>query len=385
MSNELRIAFTGGGTGGHIFPLLAVADEIKRILDPYYTARPYSLYYFGDPDSYAQEFSTRSIKVVRVGSSKLRRYMSVENILDAIKFPFTVLQAICKVFFVMPDVLFSKGGTGAFPVVCAAWLFRIPILIHESDSIPGLTNALSGRFATRIAVAFSAAADYFSRAKVAVVGNPIRTNLVRSQEDEALSSYQAKRIFGFDPHTPLLLILGGSQGSRRVNDFLLDNAKELVRKYQVLHQTGTANFEQFEHELLFALRDCISEERDRYKVTPFLKKDMREAYQACDVVVTRAGSGALFEISYFAKPSILIPLPEAGRNHQYYNAFAYAAHGAGVVIEEDNLKSVLFFDQLDRILKDEAVYKRMSTQANAFYIPHTASVLADEIIRLAVE
>ncbi len=384
MSNEVRIAFTGGGTGGHVFPLLAVADEVKRVMDPYYTARPYALYYFGDAGSYEQEFVTRSIRVVRVGASKLRRYMSVLNIVDVIKFPFICVQAVFKMLLVMPDVLFSKGGTGALPVVLAAWLFRIPIIIHESDSIPGLTNTVSGKFATRVAVAFEHASSAFGKKKVAVVGNPIRADLLHNEEED-LDIAAAKRVLGFDPNVPMLLILGGSQGSRRVNDFMLDNARQIVRKYQILHQTGSDNFENFKHEINLALSESVTEEKNRYKLVPFLKKDMKQAYEASDLVISRAGSGALFEIAYFAKPSILIPLPEAGRNHQYYNAFEYAQRGGAIVIEEGNLKPALFFDQLERILTNTDTYTTMGAAAHTFQTPHAAAVIADEVVRLAVE
>src|SRR3989344_1248640 len=383
MSNELRIALTGGGTGGHVYPLFAVADEVRHILDPHFTARPYKLFYFGDTGSYRQEFVSRSIKVVHIGASKFRRYMSVLNIVDAIKFPFVLVQAVSKFFFVMPDALFSKGGTGAFPVVFAAWLFRVPVLIHESDTVPGLTNSLSAKFSTRVAVAFEKSAESFSGKKVAVVGNPIRADLIRGSEDGDLSVEQAKRVLGFDPKFPLVLIMGGSQGSRRVNDFILDNAQGLVRKYQVLHQTGADNFESCKHELNLALEECMPEEKQRYKIAPFLKKEMKQAYEACDVIVSRAGSGAIFEAAYFAKPSVLIPLPEAGRNHQYYNAFEYASRGAAAVIEEENLKPALFFDQVDRILSKKETYTSMSEAARSFQTPHAAAMIADEVVRLA--
>jgi UDP-N-acetylglucosamine--N-acetylmuramyl-(pentapeptide) pyrophosphoryl-undecaprenol N-acetylglucosamine transferase len=383
MTNEVRIGFTGGGTGGHIFPLLAVADEVIRIMRSQ-PQKPYRLYYFGNPGQFASEFAVRGMKVSKVGSSKLRRYMSLLNILDAIKFPFVCVQALVKMFFAMPDALFSKGGTGALPVVLAAWFFRIPVIIHDSDAVPGLTSTLSARFAKRIAVAFEKTLEYFPAGKTAVVGNPLRSDLLHNEETD-LSGEQAKRILGFEPTTPVLLILGGSQGSKAINDFMLDNAKQLVRRCQILHQTGPNNFEEFKHEITLALADCIPEEKQRYKLVPFLKQDLKQAYEACDIIISRAGNATIFEMAYFGKPAILIPLPDSAQNHQYYNASAYAGRGAAIVVEQENLSPAVFFAQLEKILGSAETYAGMREAAFSFQTPHAAQVIADEIIRLAME
>lgn len=379
---KIRIAFTGGGTGGHINPILAVAQELQKVFAnlPEFDLK---MYYFGNPGFFAPEFKKLNIEIVKIVEVKIRRYFSLENFLDIIKFPFALMVAFWKMFWKMPDLLFSKGGTGAFPVVLAAYFFKIPIFIHESDSIPGTTNALSANFAKRIAVAFSKTLEFFDEKKTALVGNPLRPFLL--EKDEELTQAKAKQIFGFDPDFPLVLILGGSQGSVRINDFMLDNVKQLVSRCQVLHQTGIANFNSFKAELAIATKDFIPQERNRYKIIDFFKENLKEAFIAADVVVSRAGSNAIFEIAYFKKPSILIPLKESANNHQYYNAYEYAQEGGCIVIEEDNLRPAIFFSQLDSLLFNKEKYQSMVEKIGNFAKPQAANIIAREIAKIVTK
>ncbi len=377
MQKHIRIAYTGGGTGGHIYPLLAVADEITKGMHAYPDIRV-SYSYFGDPGMYSDEFVKRKIVIRSIVGTKLRRYASLLNVLDAVKFPFSFLQALLKLLFVMPDVVFSKGGTGAFPVVLAAWVFRIPIMVHESDAIPGLTNRLSFPFASRVGVAFERALTFIKGNKGALVGNPVRPFLLAPSD---VTREQAKRIFGFDPSVPLILVVGGSQGSQRLNTFLLDTAIELVPQYQVLHQTGVKNFSEVSRELSLIFKNQIHPYQERYKVVDFFKDNLKDAFIAADIIVSRSGS-FLFEIATFGKPSIVIPLKESANNHQWYDALEYSQKGACVVIEEENLTPVLFLAQLKKIITDTSVYQYMATAATSFATPDAAVILAQEIIRL---
>lgn len=379
---EIRIAYTGGGSGGHINPLLSVAEECKKIASTRQDF-DFKFYYFGNPEIYAESFTALDIQVVKTIHFKIRRYFSPQNIIDFFKLPFAFIEAFWKMFKIMPNVLFSKGGTGAFPIVFAAWFFRIPIFVHESDSIPGKTNKLSFGMAKRIALSFSKSLDFINGPKVAVVGNPIRKFLLEEESD--LNQEKAKKILGFDPQLPLILVIGGSLGSVRINDFMMENIKSFVSKYQVLHQAGINNFQELKTELAVAAKNFLPEERSRYKIIDFFKKDMKEAYMACDLVISRAGSGSIFEIAYFKKPSILIPLKESAQNHQYFNAYEYARRGGAIVIEEDNLKSSIFFTQLDSILSNRNKYDEMISKIGDFARPQSAAVIADEIINLALK
>lgn len=362
-----------------MYPLLAVAEEVNRFLEQ--QGSTYALYYFGNAGRFAPDFFAQHIRIVSTVSFKLRRYMAFANVIDAIKLPFAFVVAFWKMFLVMPDVLFSKGGTGALPVVFAAWFFRVPVFIHESDSIPGLSNTFSFRFAKRVGVSFSKTLERWKGEGVALVGNPLRSFLF--DDEEQVSQESARRVFGFSNRYPVLLVLGGSQGSARINDFMLDNVSIFVGAYQVLHQTGADNFEDFKSELAVATKNLIPEQRSQYKVVNFFNKELKEALMAADIVISRSGSGSIFEIAAFGKPSILIPLKESARNHQFFNAYEYEHAGACVVIEEDNLSPSVFFAQLSKILSDKALYQKMSQNAFLFAKPDAAKLIAREVVRIA--
>lgn len=380
-TKTIRIVCTGGGSGGHIYPMLAVIDELRKILSTDEFAGSHTaMYYLGSPEEYAAEFTHRNIVIKHIASFKMRRYASVQNILDTIKAPFALLQALWHLFWIMPDVVFSKGGSGSVPVVLAAFFFRIPIFVHESDSIPGLSNRIAFPLAARVGLSFEKTLSFVSGKKVAVVGNPIRGSLIENIGGP--HSQKAKSVFGFDAQVPLVLILGGSQGSARINDFAIDNAHTLVRSVQVLHQTGAFNFQNAKSELAVATKDFIPAERNRYKIVDYLHDEMIEALLAADVVVSRAGSGAIFEIAAFGKASILIPLKEAAQNHQFYNAYEYTHAGACSVIEEENLKPGIFMQELIRILEDAPTKTAMEQAAKKFARPQAAFTIAREIARL---
>lgn len=380
--NSIRVAFTGGGSGGHIYPLLAVAQQAQLLMKERMPDMPYTFYYFGNAGQYAPEMVKQGIVIKSIMSAKVRRYMALENIIDILKMPIALLQAIGKLYWVMPDVLFSKGGSGAVPVVVAAWLFRIPIIVHESDTVAGLSNRVSHALCTRSAVSFPMTLQEWNDDKTAITGNPIRPFL--TEKDADIDSAKAKRILGFDPAVPLVVVMGGSLGSERINDFILEHIEAIIRIAQVLHITGNDK-PSFIAEAAIVTQRFIPEQRNRYKVVPFLTNDMKEAYQAADVFVSRAGSGSIFELAYFKKPSIIIPLKESARDHQRLNAYEYAKTGACVVIEEDNLTGTIFLAQLEHILTDVTYATTMAQGAASFAKPDAAALIAQELLRLAVE
>jgi len=377
---EVRIAYTGGGSGGHVFPLLAVASEVATLLSG--QGRLFRSFYFGDAGQYGSYFAQDHFVIKHIASAKVRRYFSLLNVVDFFKIPIAFVQAFWHIFWVMPDTLFSKGGTSSVPVVFAAWFFRVPVFVHESDSIPGFSNSFSAHFAKRVGVSFEKALEYFPKdGSVALVGNPVRRVLLEGAD---ISPTQAKKVFGFGEDMPLVVVLGGSQGSARINDFFLDIISDLISKYQVLHQAGADNFEAFKAELAVASESFIPEQRSRYKAVNFLgPAEMKDALVAADVVVSRAGSGAIFEIAAMGRPSILIPLKESARNHQFFNAYEYTHNGACVVIEEDNLSSAVFLEQLELLLSSSQKLLTMGERAHAFAKPDAAVVIAQEMLNLA--
>ncbi len=390
----MRILLTGGGTGGHIYPLLAVAEKLKKIESQ--KRIDIGLYYLGAPENYAYLLEKCGIKVLKIISAKRRKYFDPRNFIDLPKFFISTIQAFWKVLWLMPDILFSKGGPGSFPVVLACSFYKIPIIIHESDSIAGLANLKASKHASRIGISFIDAKDSFLEfykkdqekakiaEKIALVGNPVR-ELLTIQKESDFSKETAKKAFGFDSQKPLIFVLCGSQGAVRINGFFLTIAEDLlVSGFQVLHQTGIKNFNSFNNELNVVLNKLPENLRQNYKTAPYFEDNIKDAYIAADLIVSRAGSGSIAEISIMGKPSILLPIPEeiAG-HHQLRNAYEYSKTGAAIMLEEENVKSHLFIDQLKKLLNNPDKLKLMAEAAKKFSKPQAAETIAEEILSIA--
>ena len=372
----IRIALTGGGTGGHIYPLIAVVEKLERIA---IEKKVYmEIRYFGPSDMFRPALEDAGVKISPVLAGKVRRYFSFLNLIDVPKIAIGFVQALFKMYWFMPDVLFSKGGSGAFSVVLAAWFYRIPIIIHDSDAQPGLNNLFSARFAKRIAVSFERALDYFEPKKTACVGNPVRSLLLSDKPNQAL----AKGKLGFDSEKSLVLFWGGSQGAKRLNDLVIADLKNLIKETQILHQTGIANFSEVQNLSKSAAPEIFSnKEKISYLPVPYLEPaELKLALAAADLVVARAGSN-IFEIAAFSKPAILIPLAESANDHQRVNAYEFAKTGAAKVIEEANLLPGIFLSEIRDTLKNKELLGRMSLASGNFFKPQAAEVLAEEVLR----
>ncbi|MBI3588906.1 MAG: UDP-N-acetylglucosamine--N-acetylmuramyl-(pentapeptide) pyrophosphoryl-undecaprenol N-acetylglucosamine transferase [Candidatus Liptonbacteria bacterium] len=370
------ILLTGGGSGGHIYPLSAVTEQFKKLISNHL------IYYLGPVDVFSVTLATHyGVKMRKIATAKLDRFLSFRNIFLLPKFFWSLLQALFKVFWIMPEVIFSKGGPGALPVVLAGWFYRIPIVIHESDALPGLTNLISARFAKKIALSFEGSAGYFDPKKTFVTGNPVREELLGTR----YSSEVAKDELHFNMQIPLTLVLGGSQGSKRINEFILANLGKLLKETQILHQTGSANYLEVKNLSRAAILELpLKEELEhRYQAVPYLDEDMKAALLAADLVVARAGSGTIFEIAAFGKPAILIPLKESANDHQRANAFEFARAGGGVVIEEENLLPGIFTSRLHEILGNQNEREKMAEAAVKFFQPGAAEAIAREVLKLA--
>lgn len=371
----LRILLTGGGSGGHIYPLVAVADELQKI------DIGIELFYLGPKNNLNAEFYNKNIKVKTILSSKLRRYFSISNIFDFPKFIISIFQAIFKIYRIMPDVVFSKGGPGALPVVLAARFYFIPVIIHESDAIPGLTNKISGFFAKRIGISFPEAESYFPKNKTALVGNPVRKDLI----ERKISKNEAKSKLHFEIGVPLVLVLGGSQGSQEINNFVFENIKELLEDVQILHQVGDSNLEEGEQVARSALRGFSKAVSTRYRPVGYLDVfAMADALSAADIVISRAGAGAIFEIAAFKKPVILVPLNSSAHNHQKANAYEYSKFGGGIVIEGENLKTHIVLLKIKEMIENDDIYRKYETAAERFSKLNSAEIIASEIIKIGM-
>ena len=372
----MKILFTGGGTGGHFYPIIAVAEAIservteKKILPP-------KLYYMASNKYNPRVLFDHEIEFVQVPAGKIRRYFSLLNLTDLFKTAYGCLRALSKMFSIYPDVVFSKGGFDSFPALVAARFLRIPVVIHESDSEPGRVNAWAGKFAKKIAVSYPDAAKFFPKRKdVACTGNPIR------KEVAVPLSNGAHEFLGLEHNVPVVLVLGGSQGSERINDAVLESLPELLNRYQFIHQTGRANLEQIKSELQVIIKDHPY--AYRYHPFDYLNElAMRMSAGVADIVISRAGS-TIFEIAAWGLPSIIIPLGKEVSHDQMTNAFSYARTGAASVIEDNNLTSHILVEEIDRILSSPSIIATMKEHAKKFARLDSAGEIADAILAIAL-
>lgn len=372
----MKILLTGGGTGGHFYPMIAVARALKKQAELENIAKV-ELFFASDSPYDPSLLLGEGIRFLSMPSGKLRRYFSFKYISDFFKTAFGILISFWKIYSVMPDVVFSKGGYSGFPALFWARVFKIPTIIHESDSVPGIVNDWAAKWAARIAVSFPESIKYFEGRDIALTGNPVRSQIIGGNLREALEQFK------LEENLPTLLILGGSQGAERINEAIISALPDLVKNYQLIHQTGKANFEDVSARTNIVLEK--SEFKSRYHVYPFLdENDLRNASCASSLVISRAGASAIYEIAAWALPSIIIPIQESARNHQRQNAYAYARAGGCEVLEETNLSPHLLIAQVEKILNNPDKIKKMKEAAQAFSRLDAADRIAKEIIKLGV-
>ena len=406
----MKILLTGGGTGGHLIPLLGVVSELKKLSNvcnkapqPYRTMEPANgaEKKLGKPEfllitpasGFNQNISDAGIKIKTIKAGKLRRYFSLENIIDIFKIPVGIIQSLYHIHKFKPDMVFSKGGFASIPPVIAAWVLRVPIVTHESDIVPGLANRIIARFASKVLISFSATEKYFNKNKVILTGNPVRSDIVQGNRENALE------FFKLSPDLPTILIFGGSQGAQKVNEMVLEILPKLVKRCQVIHQCGTKNYDKIKSKIdiktgvhFLKCKEFNSNEtshyrlkpefQNRYHLYPYLNKEMKDAYAIADVVVSRAGANSISEIAALKKPNILIPLSAAAGNHQFKNAEFFVEKGASLIINEtvnssQDLANAIFRLLSDKDLQDEIKQKlsEMTSSQNA------ASKIAGEILK----
>lgn len=369
-----RIVLVGGGSGGHFYPLMAVAE---RLNDRVAVGEDLELYYMG-PEPYKQaDLTARHIQFIKIPTGKRRKYFSVLNFIDTFKIFFGTFFAIWQLYKIYPDVVFSKGGYTSVPVVLAAWLLRIPIMIHESDTKAGSANKLGGRFARYIALGFDDAAKYFPANKVALTGIPLR-KIFLSPADDAITK------LGLPTELPLLFVTGGSIGAQRINNLILESLDDLLPNYTILHQTGEPNEEEVRQTAaeLITNSDLLSHYFVKGSLTG---EEMHLAQSAAAIIISRAGTGTIFEIAQKGKPAILIPIPEDVSHDQRTNAYAYARAGAGSVLEEQNLTDGLLSAEINRIMNNSDVYQAMHDAALTFAGGDAALTIANTLIEITHE
>ena len=379
--SKMKILFTGGGTGGHIMPIIAIARELRR-LD---AAGDLELHYIGPKDEYSLSLlSQENFKIHNIVSGKIRRYFSFYNITDVLfNIPIGFVQSFFLLLFIRPKLVFSKGGSGSVVVCVSARILGIPVFLHESDSVMGLSNKKVSKFAKKVFISFEktecfdlaktkAAEQNLILGKTILVGNPIRKELLEGTIEDT------KKIFNLTFEKPILLFLGGSQGAEAINEFVVIILNNLLENYEVIHVSGLKGYKktQMESEILLD-----NELVRHYHLYPLLDEvELKNAYRASSLVIARAGSGTIFEIAALGKPSILIPLPSSASDHQLKNAYQYGKTGAALVMEQKNLTPNFFWGEINSLLSEPKVLEKMKNAALQFEKPDAAEKIAEEII-----
>lgn len=371
----MRILFTGGGTGGHFYPIISIAEELNKI------SKEKKLFnlelFFMSPTPYNEGvLFENNIVYKKNRAGKVRLKGSIRNFFDLFKTLWGTIVSLIQIYQIYPDVVFGKGGYTSFPALLAAKLLHIPVVIHESDTVPGRVNLWAGKFAQRIAISYKEAAKYFPTEKVAYTGQPIRNSIALPM------SQGAREYLQIEESLPVVLVLGGSQGAQRINETLMEALKKLLETHIVIHQTGPLNFAEIKTTSAAVLFD--SPFKERYKPYDYLNSlTLRMAAGVATVVISRAGS-TIFEIAAWGVPAIIIPINENVSRDQHSNAFAFARGGGCVVIEEKNLRPNILISEIVRLTSDQVAREKMIEADKSFHKPDAARLIAEEVLKIAL-
>jgi UDP-N-acetylglucosamine--N-acetylmuramyl-(pentapeptide) pyrophosphoryl-undecaprenol N-acetylglucosamine transferase len=371
----MRVLVSGGGTGGHIYPALAVATQLKQL----YNAE---ILYLGSDDGLETRLvPAAGFRMATIQAGKLQRYVSWQTVKGVARVPVGMLQAVGIVREFRPDVTFTSGGYVAVPAGLATRLQQVPLLLHQQDVPPNLSNRLIAPLATRISIAFTDSRRYFPAHKTLLLGNPIRQEILDVRQ---IAVSQARTKLGLDPEMPLLLVTGGSQGARHLNQVVVQALPALLKFCQVLQISGQKLYDETR-----ALADSMTTDLDyalqqRYRLVPYMSDEMPLALQAAEIVLCRAGAATLSELATLGKPSILVPLPPAiGSSPQEVNADTFAkAHAADVILNA-NLTLEVLVDRVQYMMNSPAQLLAMSNALNDFARPEATQKIVETIVKLA--
>ncbi len=371
----MKIILAGGGSGGHFYPLIAITQSIRDLVKERNLLQV-KIYYLAPSPYNAGVLFDNEIEFRKIHVGKVRRYFSIQNIFDIIISAYGFVEAFFKVFSIYPDVVVSKGGFMSLPVVYAAHLLRIPIVIHENDSVPGRANTFAAKYATKIALSYAEAGEYFDQKKVAWTGNPLRKEILTPVREGAFEYMK------LEPGIPVVTVMGGSLGAKTINDTLLNALPELVTKYQIVHQTGKLNFKEVESTARVILEN--SPTKDRYHPYDYLNElSLRMVAGVSDIIITRGGS-TIFEIAAWGIPSIIVPITDSNGDHQRKNSYNYARSGGSIVIDENNLTSEILATEIKDILESPERIQKMKDGARSFAKTDASYKIAEAVMDIAM-
>jgi UDP-N-acetylglucosamine--N-acetylmuramyl-(pentapeptide) pyrophosphoryl-undecaprenol N-acetylglucosamine transferase len=359
-----RILLAAGGTGGHVYPAIAIADALKAL-------RPDLSILFAGTRTHMEWTAVpkAGYAITSIWISGLIRRLTLLNLLFPVKLLVSLVQSLTILLRYRPDLVVSCGGYVAGPIGWMAAKRGVPVVVQEQNSFPGVTNRMLGKHADRVYVAYAEAAAYFPGREVRLTGNPVRAALAVADRAAAL------RQFGFDPERKTLLVMGGSGGAHRINDAMLASVGDLHEQLglNILWQCGARY-----HARLAEAMDMDS--YPRLTLLPFIDS-MPEAYAVADLVLCRSGAGTIAELTVTGKPMILVPSPHVAGDHQTHNANAMADAGAAVRLADGELTTHLL-PTVSRLLAEPTTLSAMATASSAMAKPDAAAVIAADILSL---
>lgn len=346
--NKVKIVFAGGGTGGHIYPGLAIADELREIAKE--QGKDIKIYWFGNSKGMDKNIVEKSGSVdffVGIPSGKLRRYFSLQNFFDMFKIFAGFVKSFFKLLGIKPDVLFSKGGFVSVPPCFTASMLKIPVLTHECDFTPGLATRINAKSASKILVSYEQTKAFLpenKREKTITTGNPIRPVFYGLGEESVAAGKKflfSERV-DYDSEKPILLVLGGSLGAHQINELVVENLDWLCERFNVVHQCGAKDAEN------------MPKNHDGYFLHPFIYKEMSDVINCADIVLSRAGANSIWECAVLGKPLVLVPLCGSGtRGDQVDNAKFFEEKGAAAVLLGENANSGNMKNALEKMLDSD--------------------------------
>jgi len=344
-----RIILSGGGTGGSVSPLLAVKKELQENDDNW------EFVWIGTKNGVEKEMieAEEGIEFKAIAGGKLRRYFSWRNFIDPFKIAWGFMQSFCLLIWRRPGVVLSAGSFVSVPLVWASWILRVPVIIHQQDVRPGLANKLMAPFAQKITVTFKRSLKDYGK-KAEWIGNPLKVDM---DKDTGEDYFQIK------PDIPLILVVGGGTGAAAINDAVTNNLEEILKIGQVVHITGK--------------NKDGADNRSGYCSFEFVDHDlMLQALKRADVVISRSGLGFLTELSYLAKPSILIPMPDS---HQEDNAREFQRKDAALVLDQKKLTGPELAKTIKKVITDKKLQKKLSQNIQTLIKPHAEKKLTNII------
>lgn len=365
----MKIGFTGGGSGGHIFPLIAIAERVNDIIarDKIINAQ---LYFFSDRIYDTNMLFENNLIFKKTLSGQITRISGlIKLFLGCIKAFFMLLK-------IYPDVVISKGSYVSFPVVLSCRFLGIPVIVHDSDIVAGKVNVWTGKFAKHVALSYKEIAFNYKEEKVLYTGQPMLKIYTQPVNTES-----AKQI-GINEELKTITIVGGSLGAQRLNSAILDILPSLVEKYNVIHVVGIKNLANAKLQSEFILKE--NPNKDRYKIFDFLDPESLSLIASLtDVFVTRAGS-MLFEIANWHVPAVVVPLSTAAADHQRQNAFNYAKAGCAHVVDELNMTPHILLSEIDILATNDQIRDKMIEATKQFSKNDAALQIAQVAVNIAL-